>query len=52
MQTTATEQREILKTVITEVLGDSDEGIEMYEDFHRVLMKSWKEEAEERTGNE
>lgn len=37
MQTTATEQREILKTVITEVLGDSDEGIEMYEDFHRVL---------------
>lgn len=45
MQTTATEQREILKTVITEVLGDSDEGIEMYEDFHRVLDEKLKEEA-------
>nr|DAV48381.1 MAG TPA: protein of unknown function (DUF4317) [Caudoviricetes sp.] len=45
MQTTATEQREILKTVITEVLGDSDEGIEMYEDFHRVLDEKLEEEA-------
>lgn len=45
MQTTATEQREILKTVITEVLGDSDEGIKMYEDFHRVLDEKLEEEA-------
>lgn len=45
MQTTATEQKEILKTVITEVLGDSDEGIEMYEDFHRVLDEKLEEEA-------
>lgn len=44
-QTTATEQREALKTIITDILGDSDEGIRMYENFHRILDEKLEEEA-------
>ena len=39
-QTTATEQREALKTIITDILGDSDEGIRMYENPGRDTGKS------------
>lgn len=44
-QTTATEQREALKTIITDILGGSDEGIRMYENFHRILDEKLEEEA-------
>ena len=44
-QTTATEQREALKTIITDILGDSDEGVKMYENFHRILDEKLEEEA-------
>lgn len=44
-QTTATEQRKELKTIITDILGDSDEGIRMYENFHRILDEKLEEEA-------
>lgn len=43
---TATEQRETLKEIITNAIGDVDESdIKVYEDFHRILDEKLEEEA-------